>query len=349
MNTMTISSGIPRPIKAPFTGGYIADSTTFVLAALLAAGFALQPAYAQFASGVSVVEVYASVVDLRGEPVTNLDQSDFIVTENGAQQQIAVFTPGNFPLSVAIGVDRSFSMAGANLAAAKSGARLFLAELRPEDEASVLAIGSQVETVAPLSRDRAAQLNAVDKLDAFGTTGLYDSVSKAIQIMQTAKGRRALVLLSDGNDRYSRSTPDAALALARKSDVMVYPIALGSQTSPFFLQIYQPSGNVCIGSQRPLEFSISTTSLVAISGTSISTRPASTRIAGTQPETSSRAEALPVPPGNATETVCLPIGMISRIGPFIIIGLVRLTRCTASLPSPSRVAMSSTPGWAFIF
>jgi len=242
MNTMTISSGIPRPIKAPFTGGYIADSTTFVLAALLAAGFALQPAYAQFASGVSVVEVYASVVDLRGEPVTNLDQSDFIVTENGAQQQIAVFTPGNFPLSVAIGVDRSFSMAGANLAAAKSGARLFLAELRPEDEASVLAIGSQVETVAPLSRDRAAQLNAVDKLDAFGTTGLYDSVSKAIQIMQTAKGRRALVLLSDGNDRYSRSTPDAALALARKSDVMVYPIALGSQTSPFFLQIASMTG-----------------------------------------------------------------------------------------------------------
>ena len=60
--------------------------------------------------------------------------------------------------------------------------------------------------------------------------------------MQTAKGRRALVLLSDGNDRYSRSTPTRRSRWRRKSDVMVYPIALESQTSPFFLQIASMTG-----------------------------------------------------------------------------------------------------------
>jgi len=242
MKRMTISSGIPRPIKTPSTADNLVDSITIVLVALFAASAAAGPAHAQFSSGVSVVEVYATATDVRGQPVTDLAKEDFTITENGTPQQVSVFAPGNFPLSVAVAIDRSFSMAGPNLSAAKAGARLFLGALRPEDEASVLAIGSQVETVAPLSRDRALQLNAVDQLDAFGTTGLYDAVSRAIEIMQKAKGRRVLVMLTDGTDRYSKSTPDATLALARKSDVMVYPIVLGTMPSPFLLQLASMTG-----------------------------------------------------------------------------------------------------------
>ena len=99
-------------------------------------------------------------------------------------------------------------MAGPRLASARSAARVFLGELRPEDESAILAIGSRVETVAPLSTDRAAQVEALARIDAFGTTGLYDSVVRAIELTQAAKGRRALVLLSDGLDRYSTTTAD---------------------------------------------------------------------------------------------------------------------------------------------
>ena len=108
---------------------------------------------AQFTSAVNVVEVYATVRNAKG-PVTGLSRGDFVVRENGELQQVSTFAAGEFPLSVAIAVDRSFSMAGGRLATARSAARVFLGELRPADESMVMAIGSTTEVVAPLSTDR---------------------------------------------------------------------------------------------------------------------------------------------------------------------------------------------------
>ena len=129
------------------------DCTIFAVATLIL-GSLVTPLTAQFSSGVSVVEVYASVTDARGEPVTGLVRDDFEVFENGVAQPLSAFAAGDFPLSVAVALDRSFSMSGSRLAVARSAARVFLGELRPADESAIIAIGSQVETVAPLSTDR---------------------------------------------------------------------------------------------------------------------------------------------------------------------------------------------------
>jgi Ca-activated chloride channel family protein len=196
----------------------------------------------QFTSGVNVVEVYATVTDERGEPVRGLDQTAFEVRENGEPQVVSTFTAGDFPLSVAVGVDRSFSMSGNRLAQAKSAARIFLGELRPSDEAMVIAIGSTVDTVAPLSTNRDAQFAALSRLDAFGTTGLYDAIIRAIEAVQPARGRRALVLLSDGSDRYSQASAADALERARRADVMIYPIALGRTRPPLFAELATLTG-----------------------------------------------------------------------------------------------------------
>jgi Ca-activated chloride channel family protein len=254
MNRMTISSGIPRPIQTPSTAGYALDSITFALVAALAvcSGVTLS---GQFASGVSVVEVYASATNSLGEALTGLKEQDFEVFEDGKPQRISVFTAGDFPLSVAVALDRSFSMAGSRLAVAKSAARVFLGELRAEDEAAILAIGSEVETVAPLSANRAAQYEALARLDTFGTTGLYDAVIRAIDLTQAAKGRRALVLLSDGVDRYSKTTAGNALEQARRSDVIVYPIALASSPSSFFEQLAGLTGGRAFHVRDPAQLS----------------------------------------------------------------------------------------------
>ena len=196
----------------------------------------------QFTSGVNAVEIYASVTDANGEPVTGLTQADFIVRENGEEQQISAFAAGEFPLAVALAIDRSFSMGGERLALAKSGARVFLGELEPEDKSMLIAVGSQVEIVAPLSADRPAQFEAISRLDAFGTTGLYDSIITAIDAIQQATGRRALVLLSDGADRYSTATADEAIRHARQTDVLVYPIALGGARPPVFAELATLTG-----------------------------------------------------------------------------------------------------------
>jgi Ca-activated chloride channel family protein len=207
-------------------------------AAWLAAGAAAAP---QFVSQVNLVEVYASVTDSSGHVVSDLTRDDFEVLEDGARQSISTFTAGEFPLAVAIAIDRSFSMRD-RLQAAKSGARLFLGQLRPSDQAMVVAIGSEIETLAPLSTDRGAHYTAVDTLDRWGTTSLHDAVIASIDAIQPARGRRALILLSDGDDRYSKATAAEALARAREADVLIYPIALGERRPPLFAELAALTG-----------------------------------------------------------------------------------------------------------
>lgn len=196
----------------------------------------------QFTSGVNMVEVYAAVVDRDGNPVQGLRRDDFTVLEDGLPQTLSAFTEGDFPLSVAIAVDRSFSMGAKQLPVAVSAVRSFLGELRPGDQSMIVAIGSEIETVAPLSTDRPAQQRALSELKPWGTTGLHDAIIASIDAIQAAKGRRALVLVSDGNDRYSRASAADALARARRSDVMVYPVAVGRTRAPLFAQLATLTG-----------------------------------------------------------------------------------------------------------
>ncbi len=215
--------------------------------ALLAPAIALAltsavPAAGQFTSGVNLVEVYASVTDNHGAAITGLTASDFELRENGELQTISAFASGSFPLSVALAIDRSFSMTGTRLSLAKSAAHAFLAELRPQDECMILAVGSTVDVMSPLSTDRAAQRDAINRLDVFGTTGLHDAMMRAMDDVQAAKGRRALVLLSDGDDRYSQASAADVLERARRSDVMIFPVALGSSRPPLFAELATITG-----------------------------------------------------------------------------------------------------------
>ena len=200
------------------------------------------PAARQFTSGVNLVEVYASVTDSQGNAITGLKQTDFELRENGELQTISNFTAGQFPLSAALAIDRSFSVAGTKLSLAKAAGLTFLGELRPDDEAMIIAVGSQVEVVAPLSTDRASQRDAVNRLDAFGTTGLHDAIIHAVEDVQPAKGRRALIVLSDGDDRYSQASAADALDRARQSDVMVFPVAIGRTRPPLFAELATLTG-----------------------------------------------------------------------------------------------------------
>jgi Ca-activated chloride channel family protein len=199
-------------------------------------------ARSQFASGVSLVEVYATVVDERGEPVSGLRAEDFTVEEDGRPQQISVFTAGDIPLSLAIAIDRSFSLPRPKLKDAATATQRLLGELRPEDRVLLLAVGSEVETLSPLSLDHRAAYDALLGLDSWGTTPLFDATISALNAIQTAAGRRALILLSDGSDRYSHASAADALNAARHRDVIAYPIALQRTAPPFFAELAAATG-----------------------------------------------------------------------------------------------------------
>jgi Ca-activated chloride channel homolog len=191
---------------------------------------------------VQLVEVYASVTDAAGEPVTGLEQGDFVVFENGRPQAVTTFAAGEFPLAVALGVDRSWSMAGEKLADAKLAAQSFLTLLKPADRSMVIAISAEADVIAPLAMDRAGQIRAVKQLDPWSTTALHDAIVAALDRLEPEPGRQALVIFSDGTDRYSDATPADVLARARRSTALVYPIAFGKARPPLLAEIAVVTG-----------------------------------------------------------------------------------------------------------
>jgi Ca-activated chloride channel homolog len=215
----------------------------------------------QFTSGVNLVEVYATVTDARGEPVGGLKADDFRVSEDGALQTISAFTEGDFPLSVAIALDRSFSMAGERLALAKRAAVAFIGALRDEDEVMVLAVGSEIETITPAVPARQAAAVAWSKIDAWGTTPLFDVTRRAIDEIQVRRGRRALLIISDGADRGSDTSAAELIDHARRTDVLIYPVAISKTRPEVFAELASVTGGRSIWVQDPRQLDTSLTAL----------------------------------------------------------------------------------------
>jgi Ca-activated chloride channel family protein len=214
---------------------------------------AAQGPVAQFSTGVQLVEVYATVTDAKGELVTGLRQSDFRVYEDGQPQEISAFAAGEFPLTVALGVDRSFSMAGEPLRLAKTASQAFLRLLKPTDRSMVVAIGNEAEVIAPLSDDHERQSRAIAALDAWSTTSLNDAIIAALDRLEPEKGRQALIVFSDGMDRYSRASSAEVLERARRSQALIYPITIGRVRAPAAVELAGLTGGRSFLLREPKE------------------------------------------------------------------------------------------------
>ncbi len=205
---------------------------------------ALAPIQAQpqFSSRVTQVEVYATVTGKDGRPIKGLQAEDFVVLEDDVRQEVTTFIGGDFPASVALAIDRSFSMQGTPLNVARTAGRVFVASLKPEDRVMLISISGNVEVLSPLSQDREPLLQALGALDAWSSTSLHDALIKSLDLLEGESGRRAIVVLSDGADRYSQSREADVLNRARRSDVMMYPIAIGRARPTLFAELAALTG-----------------------------------------------------------------------------------------------------------
>lgn len=209
----------------------------FVLTALLVCPVAASPTRAQFTTAVDVVEVYASVLDRNGRPIEGLARDAFELEEDGVRQTIEVFTAGEFPFTAGLAIDRSWSMAGRPLALAKAAASEFVSDLRQGDAAAVFALSDELEVTVPFTGDRDALRRGLAGLDPWSSTALNDGILGAIDLLQPRAGRRALVLLSDGKDRYSHATEVDVLSKVRAADVMIFPVALAKERPALFVEL----------------------------------------------------------------------------------------------------------------
>src|SRR6185436_17065030 len=86
---------------------------------------------------------------------------------------------------------------------------------------------SEADVIAPLSMDRLNQERAIAALDPWSTTALHDAIIAALDRLEPERGRQALVVFSDGTDRYSKATAAQVVERARRSNALIYPIAFG--------------------------------------------------------------------------------------------------------------------------
>ena len=219
----------------------LVGAVSFALAAS-AVRVAQDGSLAQFSSNVQLVEVYATVTDQKGDFVTGLRQEDFDLYEDNHLQQISTFAAGEFPATVALGVDRSWSMAGKPLELAKQASRSFLNQLKTGDRSMVFGISSTADVIAPLSTDRLTQSRAIAALEPWSTTALRDAIVTALDRLEPEPGRQAVVLFSDGNDRYSQATEAQVLDRARRSNALIYPMTFGKQRPPLLTELAALTG-----------------------------------------------------------------------------------------------------------
>lgn len=203
---------------------------------------AFEPVAAQFVARANLVEVHATVTDGTGRAVPGLQATDFVVEEDGERRSVEAFATGDASLSLAVAIDRSFSVPADVLSAVTAGVGTVVDRLPPGDRVMLLGIGSETDVLAPLDGDRDAVRAALSSLDRWGTTPLFDAVIQAIDAVQPASGRRALILVSDGVDRYSRARAADVVRYAREHDVLVYPVSIGRTGEAVWSEVAAVSG-----------------------------------------------------------------------------------------------------------
>jgi len=175
-----------------------------------------------------LVTLTATVTDSRGRVVADLKQSDFTVYEDGVKQELSYFSTGDrVPVSLGILFDTSGSMID-KIEGVRDAVEHFVKSVAPGDEIFLIRFSENADMVQDFTDDHRRILRAVEDLEPQGSTALYDAVILGLQRVTQGKHRkRALLLLTDGNDTASSVKFDTTVSLARRSEVLVYALGMG--------------------------------------------------------------------------------------------------------------------------
>lgn len=173
----------------------------------------------------TLVTVPVSVLDRDGRFISGLRKEDFRIFEDGGEQQVAYFATTEEPFTVALVLDTSGSTRF-KLEDIQDAAIAFLDQLRPDDKVVVISFDESVRVLSEATSDRGQLRNAIRRTRTGGGTRLYDAVDLAIQQqLARARGRKAIVLFTDGVDTASHNASfESTLAEAEELDALIYPI-----------------------------------------------------------------------------------------------------------------------------
>jgi Ca-activated chloride channel family protein len=210
-----------------------------VLAAQTSSATGDKPQQSQepFRAGVELVSLNVTVVDGGGRYVTDLEQNDFQVFEDGVKQDLTFFNKTNSPIALSLLLDTSASME-ARMQTTQEAAIGFSRRLRTQDLAEVIDFDSRVVILQPFTSNVPQLEQAIRRTTAGGSTSLFNAVYIALKDLKKVVAtspdeirRQAIVVLSDGEDTSSLLSFEEVLDLAKRSETAIYTIGLRSGDS----------------------------------------------------------------------------------------------------------------------
>jgi Ca-activated chloride channel homolog len=196
-----------------------------------------RPADQVFRAAVEMVSLNVTVTDQKQHYLTDLESKDFSIFEDGTKQDITYFNRTTLPIALSLLLDTSASMES-RMGTAQDAAIGFARKLRPQDLAQVVDFDTRVEILQNFTADPAALEAAIRGTTAGGSTSmfnaLYISLKELVKVQAKSDDdvrRRAVVLLSDGEDTSSLVTFEEVLDLAKRSATTIYAIGLQAKES----------------------------------------------------------------------------------------------------------------------
>jgi Ca-activated chloride channel homolog len=174
---------------------------------------------------VKLVNVFVTVTDERGAPVSALTKDNFQLFEDGRLQKVSVFDrESELPLSIVLDIDTSLSTRKDLPLELTSARRFVRAILRPVDALSLYEFSEVVDQVVPFTADLRTIDRGIDRLHLGAATALYDAIFLGAQALEERQGRKVMVVVTDGGDTVSKTDYQEALRAAQISEAIVYSI-----------------------------------------------------------------------------------------------------------------------------
>ncbi len=185
-----------------------------------------------FRAGVDIVSLNVTVTDAATHYITDLDEADFLVFEDGIKQNVTFFNKRQSPIALSLLLDSSASMEE-HLPVLQTAASNFVHKLKSNDIAQVIDFDSRVEIRQGFTGNQGELETAISQLAAGGSTSLHNAIYIALKELRKVRAvneedvrRQALIVFSDGEDTSSLVSFDEVLDLAKRSETSIYTIAL---------------------------------------------------------------------------------------------------------------------------
>jgi Ca-activated chloride channel homolog len=213
---------------------FIAAALAATLPALALAAQSQPPPRPSFRAGVDIVSLNVTVVEPGNRYVTDLDQADFYVFEDGVKQEVTFFNKRQQPIALSLLLDSSASMED-KLDTLQKAATQFIRTLKPNDIAQIVDFDSRVDIRQAFTPNKQDLEAAILDTAAGGSTSLHNAIYISLKELRKMRAqseqdvrRQALVVFSDGEDTSSLVSFEEVMDLAKRSETAIYTIALRS-------------------------------------------------------------------------------------------------------------------------